>query len=111
MKAELNIDTSELEERIVRRVMQALRPFLKEKREGSSFFNVKDLAEYLKVSEKWVYERVQFSEIPYYKVGGNLRFKRSEIEYWLEKDCKTPTASSLSSSLKVMNCRPGRQGD
>lgn len=101
MKAELNIDTVELEERVARRVIEALKPLLKTGGEDNSLFTVKGLAGYLHTSEKWVYERVQFKEIPHYKVGGNLRFKRSVIDRWLEEECKTPAVNPLSGPLKA----------
>ncbi len=101
MKAELHIETGELEEQISRRVIKALKPLLSGRSEEATFFTVKVLAEYLKVSDKWIYERVQFKEIPYYKLGSNLRFKKSAIELWLET-LKTPAVSHLSGGLKAV---------
>lgn len=101
MKAELEIDTSALEERITRKVVKALKPLLKEKGGDSGLFTVKTLAVYLGVSDKWIYERVQFKEIPHYKVGGNLRFKKTAIDSFLEENCEVPAASPLTGPLKV----------
>jgi excisionase family DNA binding protein len=101
LKAELNIiDTQKLAEELSKAVIKALKPLLKD-REGDTLFTVKGLAKYLEVSEKWVYERVQFKEIPYCKVGGNLRFKRSAIDDWLET-LKTPPVNPLSGPLKMV---------
>lgn len=100
MKAEINIDTQELEERISQRVVKALKPLLSDRSEETTLFTVKGLARHLQVSEKWLYERVQLKEIPYYKVGANLRFKRSEIENWLGT-LKTPAANPIALPLKV----------
>jgi len=47
-------------------------------------FTVKTLAKYLNVSEQWIRERVQFNEIPYIKVGKNVRFNKADIDSWLE---------------------------
>lgn len=102
MKIEVDIiDTQELEKRVAERVIKALKPLLKDVGEDDTLFTVKGLAEYLQVSDKWVYERVQFKEIPYYKIGANLRFKRSAIDLWLDT-LKTPAANPLSSPLKVL---------
>lgn len=101
MKAEIEIDTQELIEAIAGKVIKALKPLLREKGEDSGLFTVKSLARYLGVSEKWVYERVQFKEIPHYKVGANLRFKKAAIDRWLEENCKIPAINSTSGVLKV----------
>ena len=102
MKAELNINTQELEERVAQRVVKALKPLLSGKGEDHNLFTVKGLAEYLGISQKWVYERVQFKEIPYYKLGGSLRFKKSAIDRWLEETCKTPAVNSPAGPLKAV---------
>jgi excisionase family DNA binding protein len=46
-------------------------------------FTVDSLAEYLQLSKQWIYERVHFKEIPYVKIGKFLRFKKSQIDKWL----------------------------
>ena len=65
-----------------------------------TIFTVESLAKYLSVSEQWIYERVQFKEMPYIKVGKFLRFRRSAIEKWLEEQ-STPASTPLSRPLKV----------
>ena len=102
MKAELNINTHELAKEITQEVIKTLKPlFIGRSADDKALLTVKGLADYLQVSDKWVYERVQFNEIPYCKIGGNLRFKRSEIDLWLDT-LKTPAVASLSSPLKVL---------
>lgn len=99
----------ELEEQdldaIALRVAEQIKPLLnrngKERAEDDSIFTVESLAKYLSVSTQWVYERVQFKEIPYIKVGKFIRFKKSAIEKWLEEQT-TPAASPLSRTLKVL---------
>jgi PTS system nitrogen regulatory IIA component len=46
---------------------------------------VEEVAEYLRVSERTVYEWAQKGEIPAGKLGTTWRFKRSEIERWVDK--------------------------
>lgn len=101
MKAELSMDTQELEERITQRVIKAITPLLNGKTEDDIIFTVKTLAGYLAVSEKWIYERVQFKEIPFYKMGGHIRFSKKEITRWLDSH-KTPAINPLSRPLKVI---------
>ena len=44
----------------------------------------RELAEYLQVDVSWVYKRVSWGEIPYFKHGKYTRFKKSVIDAWLE---------------------------
>lgn len=89
---------------IAARVAEQIRPLLnknvKERAEDDTIFTVESLAKYLQVSEQWVYERVQFKELPYIKVGKFIRFKKSAIDKWLEEQA-TPATSPLSRTLKV----------
>lgn len=91
-------------EKIAAKVVEQIKPLLnrnvKERVEDDPIFTVESLAKYLQVSEQWVYERVQFKEIPYIKVGKFLRFKRSAIENWLEEQ-SVQASAPLSRPLKV----------
>ena len=49
-----------------------------------TIFDVKALCKYLSVSEKWVYERTHLKEIPHLKINGLLRFRKKEIDKWLD---------------------------
>jgi len=39
----------------------------------------------LKLSEKSIYRRAQRGEMPAFKVGGTWRFKRDDIDEWIER--------------------------
>ena len=44
--------------------------------------SVKELAEYLSISERWIRLRISRKEIPYYRLVGAIRFNPEEvIEY------------------------------
>lgn len=46
-----------------------------------------ELTEFLRVPDHWVYRRTAKGHpdpLPFVKVGGLLRFRRSEIEAWLD---------------------------
>ena len=47
---------------------------------------VRDVARHLNVNEKTVYRLVQRGELPGFKVAGAWRFKRSDLEDWI--DCQ-----------------------
>ncbi len=46
---------------------------------------VKDVASYLKLNERTVYRMATSSKIPAFKVGTSWRFKREDIESWIEE--------------------------
>ncbi len=48
-----------------------------------NWMTVKELAEYLKLSEMMVYKLAQNEEIPAAKIGSNWRFAQVEIDKWL----------------------------
>ena len=54
---------------------------------------IEEVAKYLRVSERTVYDWAQKGEIPSGKIGTVWRFKKSEIERWVNE--------RLSSSIKV----------
>ena len=47
------------------------------------WMTVQDVAEYLKLGKTKIYQYVQHGRIPGYKVGGQWRFHRSEIDDWI----------------------------
>ena len=51
----------------------------------SDILTIKEVAEYLKVKEKTAYKLVAEGKIPGFKVGGSWRFRKREIEEWIEK--------------------------
>ncbi len=46
---------------------------------------VRQVADYLNVNEKTVYRLAQRRELPAFKVAGAWRFKREDIEIWIER--------------------------
>lgn len=45
---------------------------------------IKELATYLKVTEKSLYRLLSNSKLPAFKVGGAWRFRRQEIDKWIK---------------------------
>lgn len=45
---------------------------------------LKEVAEYLKLAEKTAYRLAAEGKLPGFKVGGSWRFKRGDIERWIE---------------------------
>ncbi|WP_413162350.1 methylation-associated defense system helix-turn-helix domain-containing protein MAD1 [Aeromonas salmonicida] len=44
---------------------------------------IKQVAEYLKVTERTIYRHAAGKKIPAFKVGGTWRFRKSDIDAWI----------------------------
>ncbi|WP_175410121.1 helix-turn-helix domain-containing protein [Streptomyces sp. TRM64462] len=55
---------------------------------NTRLMSVTDLAEYLGVTHAWVYNNHRALNIPACKIGGHLRFRPSDVERWLEQECR-----------------------
>jgi len=57
---------------------------------------IKQVAEYLKVTERTIYRLAAVKKIPAFKVGGTWRFSRAEIDQWIKR--QTSEAQSVDDS-------------
>lgn len=53
-----------------------------------------EVAEYLSVSPGTIYNRTSKGEMPFVKVGSSLRFRRSEIDRWVEEQAGRSTTEA-----------------
>ena len=88
---------TELEEKdlvaIAQRVAEIIKPLLTHpagSNEKDTVFDVKALAEHLRVKESWVYQQVHTHSIPFVKIGKYPRFKKREIDRWMESKAVRP---------------------
>jgi excisionase family DNA binding protein len=58
---------------------------------------IKDVAEYLKVTERTIYRLAAAKKIPAFKVGGSWRFSRADIDKWIAAQTVVPLAAALDS--------------
>ena len=49
---------------------------------------IKEIADFLKLAEKTVYSMAQRGELPTFKVRGQWRIQRADLEHWLEQQPK-----------------------
>ena len=54
----------------------------------SDIITIKEVAEYLRIKEKTVYDLAAKGKIPGFKVGGAWRFDKADIDAWIEKQKK-----------------------
>ena len=104
LKAEVTF-TPALIEQLARRVVEHLTPIIArngKNRSNDEIFDVQGLAAYLKVSKKWIYERTHLKEVPYLKIGGQLRFRKKDIDKWVDT-YKVPAVSTSVGILKALS--------
>lgn len=70
---------------------------------------VRDVALYLKVVEKTVYRLAQRGDLPGFKVAGTWRFKRLDIEAWIERQKKRLDGVSVGDSRSLAPARPSHR--
>lgn len=58
---------------------------VREKSMSDEILTIQELAVYLKLNEKTAYRLAGEGKLPGFKVGGSWRFKREDIEAWIEK--------------------------
>jgi excisionase family DNA binding protein len=57
---------------------------------NDEIMTIRNVAAYLKITEKTAYRLVSEKKIPGFKVGGSWRFNRSEIQDWAKAKNKQP---------------------
>ncbi|MBI4766893.1 MAG: helix-turn-helix domain-containing protein [Deltaproteobacteria bacterium] len=63
------------------------------------YFNIEELSRYLGIKKSTIYSRVGKREIPYYKIGRLIRFRREDIDRWIEGHKREP----ISFQKKAIN--------
>ena len=53
-------------------------------------FDQDELATYLKVSRSWVDQKISAQEIPFFKCGKYPRFRKAEVDKWINKNTIQP---------------------
>jgi len=59
--------------------------FYRDNELNQSFLKPQEMAGHLNVSLKTIYRLVESRAIPFYKIGRSLRFKKTDVEAYLEK--------------------------
>lgn len=55
---------------------------------SDEILTIQELAEYLKLNEKTAYRLAGEGKLPGFKVGGSWRFKRKDLDAWIEDNKK-----------------------
>jgi excisionase family DNA binding protein len=54
----------------------------------TDILTIKEVAEYLRMTEKTAYRLASERKIPGFKVGGSWRFRKGEIDAWIDEDAR-----------------------
>ncbi|KWF36030.1 hypothetical protein WL88_14235 [Burkholderia diffusa] len=52
---------------------------------GGEILTIKEVADFLKVTERTIYRLAAARKIPAFKVGGTWRFSRTDIDRWIRQ--------------------------
>lgn len=74
-------------------IYRPLRAMLKTPNE-ESILTIKEVAEYLKVTDRTIYRLAGAKKIPAFKVGGVWRFSRADIDQWIKQQTAAPDNDS-----------------
>lgn len=75
---------------------------------ADEILTVADVAKLLKVAEKTVYTMAQCAELPCFKVRGQWRFRRQDLDAWMASQVAGATASEAGG---VKSKAPPRRED
>ena len=57
---------------------------MQEQSVSSNFMIIREVSEYLQIKASTLYRLVEERGIPHYRVGRQIRFKKSDIDQWME---------------------------
>jgi excisionase family DNA binding protein len=60
--------------------------FRKVLRMAADIMTIEEVADYLRINKKTAYRLAADSKLPGFKVGGTWRFRRMDIEDWIERE-------------------------
>ncbi len=61
---------------------------------------IKQVADYLKVTERTIYRLAAAKKIPAFKVGGTWRFSRADIDSWIKQQSLVDLGDGSNDSAK-----------
>jgi excisionase family DNA binding protein len=72
---------------------------------ADEILTVAEVASLLKVAEKTVYTMAQKSELPCFKVRGQWRFRRQDLDSWMASLVKGPRAPELTGTTSASTAK------
>ena len=75
--------------------------------EVNVFYEVEGLSKYVLVKKKTLYSMVSAGSIPHYKIGRLVRFKKSEIDAWLDSLKVVPVDTPVHTGKIIRSAKSG----
>ena len=69
--------------------------------DGARYFNVAEAAAFLSLSQKAVRNLVYKRQVPFIRKGRRIRFRKSDLIYWMESDRVEPIEINSCYNLKA----------
>ncbi len=66
----------------------------------SGILTIREVADYLKVTERTIYRLAAAKKIPAFKVGGSWRFSRPDIDLWIREQSLVDQGGNESEGQK-----------
>jgi excisionase family DNA binding protein len=66
----------------------------------SGILTIREVADYLKVTERTIYRLAAAKKIPAFKVGGGWRFSRPDIDLWIREQSLVDQGGNESEGQK-----------
>jgi excisionase family DNA binding protein len=57
-----------------------------------SLLNIQQVADYLQLNQSTVYQWAQNGRLPAIKLGGRWRFRKADLDRWLDEQTRRPEA-------------------
>lgn len=67
------------------------------------YINIKDASAYLSIKSKTLYAWASQGKMPYYRINGLLRFKKEELDKWLEGCKHKPEELEIAAKRIIAN--------
>ena len=67
---------------------------------SSEMLTIKEVADFLKVTERTIYRLAAAKQIPAFKVGGSWRFSRADIAEWIKQQAVDDRTAEKAAGTK-----------
>jgi excisionase family DNA binding protein len=79
---------------------ESVKTMTQETRSFPEYLKIEDISTYLNIKSKTLYAMVESGDIPHYKIGRLIRFKREDVDLWMEEK-KVIGSNPLGKSKRV----------
>ncbi|RLA50418.1 MAG: DNA-binding protein [Deltaproteobacteria bacterium] len=66
----------------------------------AEILTIREVSEYLKVTERTIYRLAAAKKIPGFKVGGAWRFSKAEIDQWIRRQSEDGASADDAASME-----------